>query len=222
MGRHPRRARPSPAGSRSARSSSTASASMPRSSVPTAASGCGSATGKTGGSTGPARYRDVFRSPDTILVGEELPLPGMAPQRVVAVWLAPPGDMARPVWRDVLERIQLGPEERAECLALGGPETGAPIGSGAGSRPRRPCGGSGWRRRSAALPGRPGDRSRTTATAAPRPGPTRARRRAGRLDRPRRGGRRRPCRSRSRGTRRDRRRAVCECAEESDSARSVG
>jgi phosphopantetheinyl transferase (holo-ACP synthase) len=30
--------------------------------------------------------------------------------------------MARPVWRDVLEQIQLGPEEQAECLALGGPD----------------------------------------------------------------------------------------------------
>ena len=71
----------------------------------------------------PARYRDVFRSPDTILIGEELPIPGAAPRDIIAVWLAPPGDMARPVWRDVLEQIQLGPEEQAACLALGGPET---------------------------------------------------------------------------------------------------
>ncbi len=71
----------------------------------------------------PARYRDVFRSPDTILIGEELPIPGQAPSDAIAVWLAPPGDMARPVWRDVLEQIQLGPEEQAERLALGGPET---------------------------------------------------------------------------------------------------
>ena len=71
----------------------------------------------------PARYRDVFRSPDTILIGEELPIPGAAPRDAIAVWLAPPGDMARPVWRDVLEQTQLGPEEQAECLARGGTET---------------------------------------------------------------------------------------------------
>jgi phosphopantetheinyl transferase (holo-ACP synthase) len=39
-----------------------------------------------------------------------------------AVWLAPPADMGRPVWRDVLEQAQLGPAERAEHLALGGSE----------------------------------------------------------------------------------------------------
>ena len=70
----------------------------------------------------PARYRDVFRSPDTILIGEELPLPGVASRDAIAVWLAPPGDMARPIWRDVLEQTQLGPEEQAACLALDGPE----------------------------------------------------------------------------------------------------
>ena len=52
-----------------------------------------------------------------------LPLPGIASTEACAVWLAPPADMARPVWRDVLECTQLGPEERAACLALGGPET---------------------------------------------------------------------------------------------------
>jgi acyl transferase domain-containing protein len=66
----------------------------------------------------PARYRDVFRSPDTILVGEELTLPGVDSRQASAVWLAPPGDMARPIWRDVLERIQLCPEEQAACLDL--------------------------------------------------------------------------------------------------------
>ena len=50
--RHRQRARPSLAGSGSVRSSSIAFASMPSSSDPTAASGCGSATGKTGDSTG--------------------------------------------------------------------------------------------------------------------------------------------------------------------------
>ena len=70
----------------------------------------------------PARYRDVFRSPDTIFIGEELRLPGVAPGDAIAVWLAPPGDMARPIWRDVLEQTHLGPEEQGACLALGGPE----------------------------------------------------------------------------------------------------
>ena len=65
----------------------------------------------------PARYRDVFRSPDTILIGEELALAGVPPQEAIAVWLAPPGDMARPIWRDVLEQIQLGPEELAAHLS---------------------------------------------------------------------------------------------------------
>ena len=71
----------------------------------------------------PSRYRDVFRAPDTIFVGEELPLPGIAATEACAVWLAPPGDMARPVWRDVLEWTQLGPEERSACLGLGASET---------------------------------------------------------------------------------------------------
>ncbi|MGC8640880.1 MAG: polyketide synthase, partial [Isosphaeraceae bacterium] len=62
----------------------------------------------------PARYRDVFRAPDTIFVGEELPLRNINARDAVAIWLAPPADMGRPVWRDVLEQIQLTPEERAE------------------------------------------------------------------------------------------------------------
>ncbi len=69
----------------------------------------------------PGRYRDVFRQPRDIFVGEELPL-GDASSRAMAVWLAPPADMGRPVWRDVLEQTQLGPEELAAHLALGGPE----------------------------------------------------------------------------------------------------
>jgi acyl transferase domain-containing protein/phosphopantetheinyl transferase len=72
----------------------------------------------------PARYRDVFRAPDTILIGESLSLEGVAADEAVAVWLAPPGDMARPVWRDVLEQTQLGPQERALCLSRGGTELG--------------------------------------------------------------------------------------------------
>ncbi len=39
-----------------------------------------------------------------------------------AVWLEPPGDMGRPVWRDVLEHVQLGPDERGDYLALPGPD----------------------------------------------------------------------------------------------------
>jgi phosphopantetheinyl transferase len=66
----------------------------------------------------PARYRDVFRAPDEVFVGEELPLLGVPATEAVAVWLAPPGDMARPVWRDVLECTQLAPEEREICRSL--------------------------------------------------------------------------------------------------------
>ena len=73
----------------------------------------------------PGRYRDSFRQPRDYLVGEELPLddPGrglVAGAR--AVWLEPPADMGRPVWRDVLEFTQLGPEERAGYLASVGSE----------------------------------------------------------------------------------------------------
>ncbi len=60
----------------------------------------------------PGRYRDSFRQPRDYLVGEELSLEG-APAGANAVWLEPPADMGRPVWRDVLEFTQLGPEERA-------------------------------------------------------------------------------------------------------------
>jgi hypothetical protein len=69
----------------------------------------------------PGRYRDVFRQPRDYLVGEDLPLEGADPS-IKAVWLAPPADMGRPIWRDVLEQTQLGPAERAEHLAMGGPE----------------------------------------------------------------------------------------------------
>ncbi|WP_158633515.1 type I polyketide synthase [Tautonia sociabilis] len=69
----------------------------------------------------PPRYRDVFRMPNRVLVGEPLDLPG-APPDAVAVWLQPPLDMGRPIWRDVLEQIQLSPEERAGCLRPVGPE----------------------------------------------------------------------------------------------------
>ena len=69
----------------------------------------------------PGRYRDQFRQPDRFLIGEPLPLRG-GPAGVCAVWLEPPADMGRPVWRDVLEWDQLGPEERAACRALPGDE----------------------------------------------------------------------------------------------------
>ena len=67
----------------------------------------------------PGRYRDGFRQPDRTFLGESLEVdrPGVA-----AVWLEPPADMGRPVWRDVLEHVQLGPDERAAYLALPGPD----------------------------------------------------------------------------------------------------
>jgi phosphopantetheinyl transferase len=69
----------------------------------------------------PGRYRDHLRMPDRVQVSEPLPLPG-APGGVEAVWLEPPSDFGKPVWRDVLEAIDLAPEERVECRALPGPE----------------------------------------------------------------------------------------------------
>jgi hypothetical protein len=66
----------------------------------------------------PGRYRDVFRQPRDTFIGEEM----LSGDEASVVWLAPPADMGRPVWRDVLERTQLGPAERAEHLARGGPE----------------------------------------------------------------------------------------------------
>ncbi len=75
----------------------------------------------------PGQYRDVFRMPDTFLVGEPLILPGARPRddasRITAVWLEPPADMARPVWRDVLEWVQLSPAERQADHALGEVDT---------------------------------------------------------------------------------------------------
>jgi hypothetical protein len=66
----------------------------------------------------PSRYRDVFRQPQDIFVGEE----AAGDSATSVVWLAPTADMGRPVWRDVLEQTQLGPEERAGHLARGGSE----------------------------------------------------------------------------------------------------
>jgi acyl transferase domain-containing protein/phosphopantetheinyl transferase len=73
----------------------------------------------------PGRYRDAFRQPRDYLIGEELELddPGHRPAAdAKAVWLEPPADMGRPVWRDVLEQVQLGPDERVRYLASSGSE----------------------------------------------------------------------------------------------------
>jgi acyl transferase domain-containing protein len=90
----------------------------------------------------PGRYRDVFRRPRDQFVGEELTLDDpmerddsgrprckLTPTaedsarepspRARAVWLAPPADMGRPVWRDVLEHTQLGPAERIAHMQTG-------------------------------------------------------------------------------------------------------
>ena len=94
----------------------------------------------------PSQYRDVFRQPQEVFLGEELPLENPVSGSLVAakaVWMAPPADMGRPVWRDVLEQTQLGLGERLVHLALGGTERRDRTGSGNGSPPRKPCGGSG-------------------------------------------------------------------------------
>src|SRR5262249_55643963 len=68
----------------------------------------------------PGRYRDVMRQPRDYWIGEELELhgpPECPSPAAAAVWLEPPADMGRPVWRDVLEQIMLGPAERAALLA---------------------------------------------------------------------------------------------------------
>jgi acyl transferase domain-containing protein/phosphopantetheinyl transferase len=71
----------------------------------------------------PNRYRDQFRAPEHFLLGEAIPLPGAREKQcrdLCAVWLEPPADMGRPVWRDVLEWVQLGPAERAALQAQKG------------------------------------------------------------------------------------------------------
>ena len=88
--------------------------SMPRRFVRTAASGVQVTVGMTGDSTGPA-VRDQFRRADRVFVGETLELPGIPADSAVAVWLEPPLDMAKPVWGDVMEWVQLGPDERTAC-----------------------------------------------------------------------------------------------------------
>ena len=69
----------------------------------------------------PGRFRDGFREPDRTFLGEPLEVVGPGPV-AGAVWLEPPADMGRPVWRDVLEHVQMGPDERAAYLALPGPD----------------------------------------------------------------------------------------------------
>ena len=84
------------------------------------ACGCGSTTGKTGGSTGRGGTAIRSASLETTWSARScrstVPAHG-PPAGAKAVWLEPPADMGRPVWRDVLEHTQLGPEERAGYLA---------------------------------------------------------------------------------------------------------
>jgi len=74
----------------------------------------------------PTRCRDHFRKPDRLLFGEPLEL---VPSREVessltrAVWVEPPADFGRPIWGDVLEWVQIGPEERSAA------EVGEPYGT---------------------------------------------------------------------------------------------
>ncbi len=65
----------------------------------------------------PGRYRDAFRQANHYLVAE--PLATAIPAGSSVVWLEPPLDMTRPVWRDVLEQTQLCPGELERQRALG-------------------------------------------------------------------------------------------------------
>jgi acyl transferase domain-containing protein/phosphopantetheinyl transferase (holo-ACP synthase) len=69
----------------------------------------------------PNRFRDQFRAPEVVLVGEPVELSELGASESI-VWLEPPGDFARPIWRDVMEAVHLDPEERAELRDLSGPE----------------------------------------------------------------------------------------------------
>jgi phosphopantetheinyl transferase len=78
----------------------------------------------------PGRYRDHLRMPDRVGVSEPIALgeiPGIAAGGAEAAWLEPPSDFGKPVWRDVLEALDLGPEERAACRAMPGPEARATL-----------------------------------------------------------------------------------------------
>ena len=76
----------------------------------------------------PGRYRESFRQPRDYLRrrGAAARRPGRAATSAAkAVWLEPPADMGRPVWRDVLEQTQLGPDGTGRAPGLGGPERAA-------------------------------------------------------------------------------------------------
>lgn len=78
----------------------------------------------------PTRCRDHFRHPGRWFMGEPLPLPGASNERdrsMQGVWFEPPADFGKPIWRDVLEWVQLGPEERAAVSACVGSEREATL-----------------------------------------------------------------------------------------------
>ena len=121
----------------------------------------------------PGRYRDSFRQPRDYLVGEPLPLADPAsgpPAGASAVWLEPPADMGRPVWRDVLEFTQLGPAGARRFSGNGG-HRGTTIPTALG--PDRGQGGSPAAlerdRFFAGLSGRPGDHARRIWPSLPHP-----------------------------------------------------
>ena len=64
----------------------------------------------------PGRYRDVFRQPKTVFIGEPL---SIAEPGLQGVWLEPPADMGKPVWRDVLDWVQMSPPESDALHAEG-------------------------------------------------------------------------------------------------------
>ncbi len=113
----------------------------------------------------PERYRDVFRMPDRVFVGEPLALDGITSKPLCAVWLEPPLDMGKPVWGDVLEWVQLSPAERLSRRIRGdrpddrrGHGAGSPRRggtqtlAGAGGAARLPGGPRGRRRSASARP----------------------------------------------------------------------
>ncbi len=68
----------------------------------------------------PSQFRDQFRQPSRVFVGDPLPLPEASSsiaETAQGVWLQPPVDMSKPVWRDVFEWVQLGPDERQALRA---------------------------------------------------------------------------------------------------------
>ena len=69
----------------------------------------------------PERYRDVFRQPKTVLLGENIEHPAI-PGDSMLVWLEPPLDMGKPVWKDVLDWVHLCPRERADFASNSRPK----------------------------------------------------------------------------------------------------